>query len=112
MPQIQDQRSFMLTSFKDGSSKTKLSMHEHYPLYQSRKNLLSPAAPKRYSALYSGSHGCRGHHWQACRRPHGGPHGAYCAVALLTWSGLPLKSLISLAQTFSISATTFFGIGT
>ena len=33
-------------------------------------------------------------------------------IALLTWSGLPLESLISLAQTFSISSTTFFGIVT
>jgi hypothetical protein len=41
-----------------------------------------------------------------------GTHGTYCAIALLTWSGLPLESLISLAQTFSISSTTFFGIGT
>jgi hypothetical protein len=45
-------------------------------------------------------------------RTGGHTHGTYCAIALLTWSGLPLESLISLAQTFSISSTTFFGIGT
>ena len=47
----------------------------------------------------------------ALRRP-AGTHGTYCAIALVMLSGLPLEFLISFAQTFSISETTFFGIGT
>jgi hypothetical protein len=48
---------------------------------------------------------------RALRGP-AGIHRTYCAIALVMLSGLPLESLISFAQTFSISETTFFGIGT
>ena len=37
---------------------------------------------------------------------------AYCATALGVYNGLPVESLISLAQIFSTSVTTLFGIGT
>ena len=46
------------------------------------------------------------------RRGERATHATYCVIALVMWSGLPLESLISFAQTFSISETTFFGIGT
>ena len=41
-----------------------------------------------------------------------GTHGTYCAIALVMLSGSLLEPLISFTQTFSISETIFFGIGT
>ena len=53
-----------------------------------------------------------GRHTRAREKARRSPQGAYCAIALAAKSGLPLGPLSSLAQTFSISTTTFFGIGT